>query len=67
MPMFPSASGYTGMEATPLARIGYSDIILSKIYEEDWLVTAGLLTKRSSSKLSTSPTLTNRGVSFSAA
>lgn len=37
MPMFPSASGYTGMEATPLARIGYSDIILSKIYEEDWL------------------------------
>ena len=37
MPSEPSASGYTGMEATPLARVGYSDVILSKIYEEDFL------------------------------
>lgn len=37
MPIFPSASGYPGMEASPLARIEYSDVILSKIYEEDWL------------------------------
>ena len=37
MPIYPSASGYTGMEATPLARVGYSDVILSKIYEEDFL------------------------------
>lgn len=37
MAMFPSASGYAGIEATPLARIGYSDLILSRVYEEDWL------------------------------
>lgn len=37
MPIFPSASGYPGMEASPLARIEYSDVILSKVYEEDWL------------------------------
>lgn len=32
-----SASGYPGIEASPLARIGYSDVILSRVYEEDWL------------------------------
>lgn len=37
MPMYPSASGYPGIEATPLARHGYSDLILSRVYEEDWL------------------------------
>lgn len=37
MPIFQSASGYTGIEATPLARIGYSDFILSRVYEDDWL------------------------------
>lgn len=37
MPIYPSASGYPGIEATPLARVGYSDFILSRIYEEDWL------------------------------
>lgn len=37
MPIFPSASGYTGIEATPLARVGYSDFILSRVYENDWL------------------------------
>jgi len=37
MPMFQSASGYPGMEATPLARVGYSNVILSRVYEEDWL------------------------------
>lgn len=37
MALFPSSSGYAGIEATPLARIGYSDHILSRVYEEDWL------------------------------
>lgn len=37
MPMFQSASGYPGIEATPLARHGYSDLILSRVYENDWL------------------------------
>ena len=37
MALFPSSSGYAGIEATPLARIGYSDFILSRVYEEDWL------------------------------
>lgn len=37
MPMFQSASGYSGIEATPLARHGYSDLILSRVYENDWL------------------------------
>lgn len=37
MPQFQSASTYPGIEATPLARHGYSDIILSRIYERDWL------------------------------
>lgn len=37
MALFPSASGYAGIEASPLARIGYSDVILSRVYEEDWL------------------------------
>lgn len=37
MPIYPSASGYPGIEATPLARVGYSDFILSRVYEEDWL------------------------------
>ena len=32
-----SASGYPGIEASPLARIGYSDVILSRVYEDDWL------------------------------
>lgn len=32
-----SASGYPGIEASPLARIGYSDVILSRMYEKDWL------------------------------
>lgn len=37
MALFPSASGHAGIEATPLARVGYSDFILSRVYEEDWL------------------------------
>lgn len=37
MAMLPSASGYAGIEASPLARIGYSDLILSRVFEEDWL------------------------------
>jgi hypothetical protein len=37
MAMFPSASGYPGIEATPLARIGYSDYIVARVYEDDWL------------------------------
>lgn len=37
MPIYQSASGYTGIEATPLARVGYSDFILSRVYEDDWL------------------------------
>ena len=37
MAMFNSASGYPGIEASPLARIGYSDVILSRVYEQDWL------------------------------
>lgn len=37
MALFPSSSGYAGIEATPLARVGYSDFILSRVYEEDWL------------------------------
>lgn len=37
MPIYSSASGYSGIEATPLARHGYSDFILSRVYEEDWL------------------------------
>ena len=37
MALFPSSSGYAGIEATPPARIGYSDFILSRVYEEDWL------------------------------
>lgn len=34
---FATASGYPSLEATPLARVDYSDVILSKIYEKDWL------------------------------
>lgn len=37
MPIFESASGYPGIEATPLARVGYSDFILSRVFEDDWL------------------------------
>lgn len=37
MPVYQSASGYSGIEATPLARHEYSDKILSRVYEEDWL------------------------------
>lgn len=37
MAMFNSSSGYPGIEASPLARIGYSDVILSRVFEEDWL------------------------------
>lgn len=37
MPVYQSASTYPGMEATPLARHGYSDVIMSRIYEEDWI------------------------------
>lgn len=37
MPMFQSASGYANIEATPLARVDYSDVILSRVYEDDWL------------------------------
>ena len=37
MPQYQSASTYPGIEATPLARHGYSDVILSRIYERDWL------------------------------
>lgn len=37
MALFQSAVGYSGIESTPLARIGYSDVILSRVYEEDWL------------------------------
>lgn len=37
MPIFQSASGYASIEATPLARVDYSDVILSRVYEDDWL------------------------------
>ena len=37
MPQFQSASTYPGIEATPLARHDYSDFILSRIYERDWI------------------------------
>lgn len=37
MAILQSASGYPGIEASPLARIEYSDKILSYIYENDWL------------------------------
>lgn len=37
MPQYQSASGYPGIEATPLARHGYSDKILARVYEDDWL------------------------------
>lgn len=37
MAFFQSASGYPGIEATPLARVGYSDVILTRIFEQDWL------------------------------
>lgn len=37
MALFPSASGYAGIEATPLARVDYSDFFLARVYEEDWL------------------------------
>ena len=37
MAIYPSASGYAGIEATPLARHEYSDKILARVYEEDWL------------------------------
>lgn len=37
MALFQSASGYPGIESSPLARIGYSDVILSRVFEEDWL------------------------------
>lgn len=37
MAIFQSASGYAGIEATPLARVGYHDLILSRVFEEDWL------------------------------
>lgn len=37
MAIFQSASGYSGIEATPLARHGYSDKILARVYEDDWL------------------------------
>lgn len=37
MALFQSASGYSGIEASPLARIGYSDVILSRVFEQDWL------------------------------
>lgn len=37
MAMFQSASGYPGIESTPLGRIVYSDVILSRVYEDDWL------------------------------
>lgn len=37
MAIYQSASGYPGIEATPLARMGYSDRILSRVYENDWL------------------------------
>ena len=37
MPVYQSASTYPGIEATPLARHGYSDVIMSRIYEKDWI------------------------------
>lgn len=37
MATFQSASGWSGIEASPLSRILYSDVIISKQYEEDWL------------------------------
>lgn len=37
MPQYQSASGFTGIDATPLARVGYSDKILARVYEDDWL------------------------------
>lgn len=37
MALLQSASGYGGLDNTPLARIGYSDVILEYIYERDFL------------------------------
>lgn len=37
MPQYQSASGYSGITATPLGRVDYSDVILSRVYEDDWL------------------------------
>lgn len=37
MAIYGSAGGYAGIEATPLARIGYSSVILSRVFEDDWL------------------------------
>ena len=37
MGIWQSASGYAGIEASPLARIDYSPVILSRVYENDWL------------------------------
>lgn len=37
MAIFQSASGYPGIESSPLARVGYSDVILSRVFEDDWL------------------------------
>lgn len=37
MPMYGSASGYPGIEATPMGQHGYSDKILARVYENDWL------------------------------
>lgn len=37
MALYASASGYNGMEATPLARVEWSNFILERVYENDWL------------------------------
>ena len=37
MSIYQSASTYTGIEATPLAKHDYSDIILSNVYGRDWV------------------------------
>lgn len=37
MAMYQSASGFSSLEASPLARPEYSDFIMTRVYEQDWL------------------------------
>ena len=37
MAILNSASGYGGLEATPLARPGYCNEIINRVYERDFL------------------------------
>lgn len=37
MAIFQSASGFPSLEASPLARPEYSDVVMTRVYEADWL------------------------------